>query len=1177
MYDGFQLRLRQKFAVPVLGGKPPPTGAGGTEGAVWALYWCTLAARPWRSSAQQAENIGAVVSRKGRIWKKGAGGGTSTAMIGEAFAASWLLPALRGELGEGARGRALYVASCCFAFRRSAAHSKVADLFRHRGSTCGVRKKGSGQSGPVSILSSGGAAGVEGDGAAGEGGAPQVTAVGGSSGAAGDNAAAAGDLIAMLVEQLAAAGGGGVGAGGGALRRRDDQFAAFVAGSGGGGGVGGGGVVARRANIVGEARGAHAIVAAVAAFEDFAGGGGGVPHHHPPAAGDDGDDGGGGAAPEGGGAGGGLRRRVVGGNNGNDDDTSGGGCNDAPPPPDSSIPFVRGQVLPYVEDIPPHAGLNEQQNAVRVAVLKALMMGGGGRGGGGGWRRIFVQGEAGTGKSHMIRAVAAEVCGLLRNANAVRCFTPTGVATENLVRGSVTLHRGFAIDVGCANTPRMPPLSDRQKDAIRTRFEGMEVAIIDEISMVTPDMLARVSFRLTEVADLLGRLRDNVPEAFGGYVVLALGDFRQIPPVGGRTLLAESMRPSESRRNMSGDGGRLWRTFRKLDLQQQMRAREPGQEARVAELKRGAISRAMVQGVRPLRPEDMRETFLHHRGVFITQSNAHRIAINNRMMRWFAAETGVPVIIWTNDLTGAGFAALPKEDLEMFSDEIPELTSCFVQGAPAMILHNFNPQLGLSNGSEATFVGLAGLEEGDAVAVMRGRPGEVVRLGRPPTHMLVHVPALDLVAGGGVVGGGGAPSSIVQQPFGSDDDGGDGGRVGGRRRCVPIPLRACEAKVGTKTISYRWHPVTPGFAVTTHKVQGKTLERAVLVMEEPRGGRGGTAALVFEMFLVMMTRVRCADHLRRMPQTGAEEEENMLRRVTALTPSPLVSSWFAGRFDADGFRAYDAVPGGCGGDVGGAGVGRKKAAPQRPPPPPPPAAAAAAAEEEEGASAAAPPDGEMMMQLDLVGRPGDDDGGEEARGLLRVGENIDSGCLDKVVWYWWRRVCGGAPPAAHFVSPSVFGLALGDDGGGGVARRAAAHRGPVVVALHDDGHFFVVRWDAVAAPGLIGLKDSIGTRGMGYVLRVVVPWVAGLYGAGVAWRAVSVECAQQPAGSNECAIHAVYNSIAWLFAGRAPLPKTAGQRNARKTRADFHRLWSAARADPELVRRAAEAAARFFR
>lgn len=131
---------------------------------------------------------------------------------------------------------------------------------------------------------------------------------------------------------------------------------------------------------------------------------------------------------------------------------------------------------------------------------------------------IFLTGKAGTGKTTFLHA-------LRKNTPKRMIITaPTGVAAINA--GGVTLHSFFQMPFG----PYVPG-SDAQRQAEQRRFskekiniiKGLDLLVIDEISMVRADMLDGV--------DAVLRRYKHRHLPFGGVQLLMIGDLHQLSPV----------------------------------------------------------------------------------------------------------------------------------------------------------------------------------------------------------------------------------------------------------------------------------------------------------------------------------------------------------------------------------------------------------------------------------------------------------------------------------------------------------------------------------------------------------------------------------------------------------------------------------------------------------------------
>lgn len=124
---------------------------------------------------------------------------------------------------------------------------------------------------------------------------------------------------------------------------------------------------------------------------------------------------------------------------------------------------------------------------------------------------ILILGQAGTGKSTFVN--------YLKSASKKRivCACPTAVSALNI--GGQTIHSLFQIQPRDFIMPELLKLKAKPRNILN----ATDVLIVDEISMVAPDLL--------DAIDILARMarRNNAP--FGGIQVVAIGDLFQLPPV----------------------------------------------------------------------------------------------------------------------------------------------------------------------------------------------------------------------------------------------------------------------------------------------------------------------------------------------------------------------------------------------------------------------------------------------------------------------------------------------------------------------------------------------------------------------------------------------------------------------------------------------------------------------
>ncbi len=124
---------------------------------------------------------------------------------------------------------------------------------------------------------------------------------------------------------------------------------------------------------------------------------------------------------------------------------------------------------------------------------------------------VLIFGQAGTGKSTFVQ--------YLKSASAKRiiCACPTAVSALNI--GGQTIHSLFQIQPRDFIMPELLKLKAKPRNILN----ATDVLVIDEISMVAPDLL--------DAIDILARAARHNNEPFGGIQVVAIGDMFQLPPV----------------------------------------------------------------------------------------------------------------------------------------------------------------------------------------------------------------------------------------------------------------------------------------------------------------------------------------------------------------------------------------------------------------------------------------------------------------------------------------------------------------------------------------------------------------------------------------------------------------------------------------------------------------------
>lgn len=146
-------------------------------------------------------------------------------------------------------------------------------------------------------------------------------------------------------------------------------------------------------------------------------------------------------------------------------------------------------------------------------------------------KSVFLTGKAGTGKTTLLKQIIKTT-----HKNTI-VVAPTGIAALNA--GGVTIHSMFQLPFAAfipdfkTNSSFSENLKFENKSTISKHFRmngnkkklliNLELLIIDEVSMLRPDVLDAIDFMLQKTR------RSDLP--FGGVQTLFIGDLLQLPPV----------------------------------------------------------------------------------------------------------------------------------------------------------------------------------------------------------------------------------------------------------------------------------------------------------------------------------------------------------------------------------------------------------------------------------------------------------------------------------------------------------------------------------------------------------------------------------------------------------------------------------------------------------------------
>ena len=531
---------------------------------------------------------------------------------------------------------------------------------------------------------------------------------------------------------------------------------------------------------------------------------------------------------------------------------------------------------------------------------------------------MLVHGGPGVGKTYTINKIAD----LAKFYESKLLFTAyTGSAANNSQERGRTLHQMLGFDTRSNRVDQCtyPPQPGPQRMVeLRKRFENVSILVIDEVSLVGPVHLGHINQRLKQI-------KQDPEKDFGGILVIALGDFFQLPPVMPKVTLPVSVinqmcqiRPGDTsvgEENTPGvDGAMLFSKFHLYKLNQQMRAAEDPEHCSLITALRDInvikpISDWIVQKLksRELKKQDFEDDATWSETPIIVTSNAEREALNYHQAQRFAYRHGVPVVRWKLPLAeGPYVRSLTPEQRKEVYDTNPQLWGYFVYGAPGYCTQNVNASKGVANGSSVIYRSLtlrqeeAGNEEGDDVHTTQlfnlhtfqdnlnhSRPGEMIDLHRQPYSINVEL-----------VG-------AKHEEWNDSDIAVRGANCLGfqpetRNPIIPMTLSSSKEEVQVRPIAGRSvpgqvkitdHRVELGFAITFHKVQGKTVSKVILDIND----KSFIPKLTLAGLYVGLTRVKKGADIRILPV----KRGGNLDYLKALKGDRKLATWLKGFTQTD--------------------------------------------------------------------------------------------------------------------------------------------------------------------------------------------------------------------------------------------------------------------------------------
>lgn len=268
----------------------------------------------------------------------------------------------------------------------------------------------------------------------------------------------------------------------------------------------------------------------------------------------------------------------------------------------------------------------------------------------------------------------------------ILCLAPTGIAASNLPGGK-TIHSAFNFTITMKTKEFLVDLNTDQLNRLRHQMDtsSLSLVIIDEISYLSPEMLAQIDNRLRQ-------LMSKPENTFGGLALAAMGDFFQLPPVKAKNLFASTWKQFHVLKQWEEEGCetphvrgvKIFSKLQKYDLVQQMRAAEDPEhtqmlnEMRSTETGAGKIDRNAIRAIKTISARDFQNNPDWLKASVVVTSNKERHLINDIRSKHWAKNSGNQRFVWEYPLLGYLASSIQTAGHRHIYDNYPEFSGFFV-------------------------------------------------------------------------------------------------------------------------------------------------------------------------------------------------------------------------------------------------------------------------------------------------------------------------------------------------------------------------------------------------------------------------------------------------------------------------------------------------------------------
>jgi ATP-dependent DNA helicase PIF1 len=286
----------------------------------------------------------------------------------------------------------------------------------------------------------------------------------------------------------------------------------------------------------------------------------------------------------------------------------------------------------------------------------------------------------------------------------------TGCAALLLGKGAKTLHSWAGIGLG-KDSAQSLIVKIRKSFKGKKNWLGSDVLIIDEVSMMTPELLDKL--------DLIGQGIKKNKQPFGGLQVILVGDMYQLPPINrasddGHHFVFES----DTWRRCIQDSVVL-RTVHRQSDPVFLRILD---EARAGRLSQESIEILETRRNSSWKKLEIKPTLLFTRRADVEQINMAQLLKCQGPDITFKAKTIQGPSVFMNNVTTQQEIQYAVEKMDRNGSYVPDLV--LRKGAQVMLLTNMDIEHGLVNGSRGVIEGFC--DGPDRLPLVKFRNGETI-------------------------------------------------------------------------------------------------------------------------------------------------------------------------------------------------------------------------------------------------------------------------------------------------------------------------------------------------------------------------------------------------------------------------------------------------------------------